>query len=235
MSGSSEPTGSEEDELSDGSGVAPLLGSSCNGRGNGELLPTGEKKEGPLARAFHSFVAWTFLLAVVSAFVLLMLMKVIAPYFLASKHDESWGSLLADNRCKCVCPHNLNVTLAYNTTVWMVEVNDPSECFCENILPVADDVLCLRCTCAYESRNSILIAVIVIIFLILSCGLFLYTLFICLQPLIFFRNTRPNRDQYALLGREHQTTTGLYNLRLRLQQMRWRQTVAEERLAESIR
>ncbi|CAI8045700.1 hypothetical protein GBAR_LOCUS25275, partial [Geodia barretti] len=31
--------------------------------------------------------------------------------------------------------------------------------FCENILPVADDVLCLRCTCAYESRNSILIAV----------------------------------------------------------------------------
>ena len=147
MSGSSEPTGSEEDELSDGSGVAPLLGSSCNGRGNGELLPTGERKEGPLARAFHSFVAWTFLLAVVSAFVLLMLMKVsffsfpprpylvtvravfqiIAPYFLASKHDESWGSLLADNRCKCVCPHNLNVTLTYNTTVWMVVVNDPSE------------------------------------------------------------------------------------------------------------
>jgi hypothetical protein len=203
MSGSSEPTGSEEDELSDGSGVAPLLGSSCNGRGNGELLPTGERKEGPLTRAFHSFVAWTFLLAVVSAFVLLMLMKIIAPYFLASKHDESWGSLLADSRCKCVCPHNLNVTLTYNTTVWMVVVNDPSECFCENILPVADDVLCLRCTCAYESRNSILIAVIVIIFLILSIGLFLYTLFICLQPLIF-RNTRPNRDQYALLGREYQ-------------------------------
>jgi hypothetical protein len=234
MSGSSEPTGSEEDELSDGSGVAPLLGSSCNGRGNGELLPTGERKEGPLTRAFHSFVAWTFLLAVVSAFVLLMLMKIIAPYFLASKHDESWGSLLADSRCKCVCPHNLNVTLTYNTTVWMVVVNDPSECFCENILPVADDVLCLRCTCAYESRNSILIAVIVIIFLILSIGLFLYTLFICLQPLIF-RNTRPNRDQYALLGREYQTSTGLYNLRLRLQQIRWRQTVAEERLAESIR
>ena len=73
---SSEPTTTEEDELSDGPGVGPLLGSSSNGRGNGELLvPSGEKKEGRLARAFHSFVAWTFLLAVVSAFVLLMLMK----------------------------------------------------------------------------------------------------------------------------------------------------------------
>ena len=150
MSTSEPSTSGGEDELSDGSGVGPLLGSSCNGRGNGELLSSGEKKEGPLARIFHSFVAWTFLLAVVSAFVLLMLMKVsflafpplriprlsrrmqiIAPYFLASKQDESWGSLLADNRCKCVCPHNLNVTLVYNTTVWMVEVDDPSQWYVE--------------------------------------------------------------------------------------------------------
>ena len=53
--------------------------------------------------------------------------QVLAPYFLASKHDHSLGDDLADNRCKCVCPHNLNVTISTNTTVWLKEVEQPSE------------------------------------------------------------------------------------------------------------
>ena len=47
------------------------------GRVNGdELFHSGEKKEGPFARIFQGFVAWTFLLAVLAAFGLLVLMKV---------------------------------------------------------------------------------------------------------------------------------------------------------------
>ena len=139
-------------------------GVSNLGSSNHDNMRVKTKKFGSFANAFQAFVAWTFLLAVVAAFVLLVMMKVsfladpcgglccvfsvpfntllhlphtehththtvhvqvIAPYFLASKHDKSWGSLLADNRCKCVCPHNLNLTV--NTTVWLASVNDPSD------------------------------------------------------------------------------------------------------------
>ena len=71
--------------------------------------------------------------------------QVLAPYFLASKHDHSLGDDLADNRCKCVCPHNLNVTINLNTTVWLKEVQDPSE-WCVHLFVCLADCL-LTCCC----------------------------------------------------------------------------------------
>ena len=44
--------------------------------GSSGSFHTGDKRDGPLANLFQAFVAWTFLLAVVAAFVLLLLMKV---------------------------------------------------------------------------------------------------------------------------------------------------------------
>ena len=79
---------SEQDSVN---GVSNLgssnLGSSNLGSSNYDNMRVKTTKFGSFANAFQAFVAWTFLLAVVAAFVLLVMMKV---------------SFLADPECVCV-------------------------------------------------------------------------------------------------------------------------------------
>lgn len=51
--------------------------------------------------------------------------QVLAPLKFSSTHDNSLGDLIADSRCICVCPHNLNTTTKLNSTVFVMEVSDP--------------------------------------------------------------------------------------------------------------
>ena len=55
----------------------------------------------------------------------LYLFQVLAPLKFSSTHDNSLGDLIADSRCICVCPHNVNTTTKLNSTVFVMEVSDP--------------------------------------------------------------------------------------------------------------
>ncbi|XP_026762463.1 uncharacterized protein CG1161-like [Galleria mellonella] len=100
-----------------------------------------------------------------------------------------------DRRCRCVCPSPaavLNRTLNRGRKLFIANVH-PSKCNCDGvILPrVGDDVkgheqeFCPRCECKYETRNTTIIMVVVIIVVWIQVLLTVYMVFLkCLDPFI---------------------------------------------------
>lgn len=167
---------------------------------------------GKLVQIAKVVIGWSLLVVVVLAFSVLLLIKVIAPNHFASKHDQSLGDVIADSRCYCVCPHNLNVTLRHNTTVFQSQVGDASDCTCESTVPESDETLCLRCECRYESRNVALVAIIVYGSLaVIFGGVPPCVLVVCLQPALRRRTLLASNGGYSPLqdfaGVHHVTLT----------------------------
>lgn len=85
----------------------------------------------------------------------------------------------SDVRCKCICPKDTsrsnftNIVIVNNLTL-------PDQCNCEHVVK-REETFCLKCECKYETRNTLLIKVIVI-FLITSIALlYLYMVFVFIQ------------------------------------------------------
>ncbi|KAG8291854.1 tmem9 [Homalodisca vitripennis] len=92
-----------------------------------------------------------------------------------------------DARCKCVCTV-VNGTQTYKK---LYIANVPPNNDCDGVsVPVVDNdnktqELCPRCECKYESRNTTIIKVVVIIVIWIISLLVIYMLFlICLDPLL---------------------------------------------------
>ena len=83
-----------------------------------------------------------------------------------------------DMRCKCICPKDpKNKT---NNVIVVNNLTNPASCTCENVVK-REETFCLKCECKYETRNTLLIKVIVI-FVIFSIGiLIMYMLAIFVQ------------------------------------------------------
>ncbi|XP_072930846.1 uncharacterized protein CG1161-like [Epargyreus clarus] len=108
-----------------------------------------------------------------------------------------------DKRCRCLCPNPatvLNNTEISDRRVYIAYV-PPIQCNCDGVvLPrVADQikeqaqVFCPHCECKYETRNSTIIKVVVIIVLWLITLLYGYMFFlVTLGPLI----TKTRRKVY---------------------------------------
>ncbi|KAJ8668528.1 hypothetical protein QAD02_010191 [Eretmocerus hayati] len=102
-----------------------------------------------------------------------------------------------DKRCKCICPSLASVLNISSTDSKKVDnyiTNVPaSKCTCEGVvLPKLGDkiankeqLLCPRCDCKYENRNTTIIKIVVIIVIWVISLLVIYMLFlICLEPLL---------------------------------------------------
>lgn len=89
-----------------------------------------------------------------------------------------------DVRCKCICPKEPGV----NTTNIFVNNNLTSsdECQCSLIVG-REETFCLKCECKYETRNTLLIKVIVIFVLAGISALYIYMAFVVVQT----RRTKP--------------------------------------------
>ncbi|KAJ2953994.1 hypothetical protein O0L34_g2207 [Tuta absoluta] len=100
-----------------------------------------------------------------------------------------------DKRCRCVCPSPatvLNNSMHNDRRLFIANV-PPSKCNCDGvILPrVGDDIrgheqeFCPRCECKYETRNTTVIMVVVVMVVWVTALLFVYMGFLrCLNPLI---------------------------------------------------
>ena len=98
----------------------------------------------------------------------LSLLFVILPILVSCEYD--------DVRCKCVCPRapgqkQKNITIVTTT---------PELCTCSHVLK-REETYCLRCECKYETRNTLMIKVIVCAVLISFLVLFLYMAIIMIQ------------------------------------------------------
>ena len=129
-----------------------------------------------------------------------------------------------------MCPHEEDATS--NQTVFISQIDDPSECVCEEVViprihPIVDEDICLKCDCQYEIRNSWLIKCLVITALII---IGLMTVYLCmLHPILqcYFRYRRTSQSQgYTPLMNEHRTS---FRDRLESSQIRWRTTVEQQR------
>uniref|UniRef100_T2M5H8 Transmembrane protein 9B n=1 Tax=Hydra vulgaris TaxID=6087 RepID=T2M5H8_HYDVU len=82
-----------------------------------------------------------------------------------------------DTRCKCVCPKESR----NQTNVFIMnDMINPYECVCENVVK-REQLYCLKCECKFESRNSVLIKVIIIFVLSTIFVLYLYMFFVFIQ------------------------------------------------------
>lgn len=121
-----------------------------------------------------------------------------------------------DKRCRCICPSPaelLNSTMT-NRKVFTSNV-PPSKCNCEGVvLPIVGIELrghiqefCPRCECKYETRNTTVIMVVVIMTLWVITMLSSYMAFLmCLDPLMnsrkrgkFHRETKIGSEEARTL------------------------------------
>ncbi len=107
-----------------------------------------------IRNALKDVLGWTLLVLVVLSFVALGVMNVsvliiphqnkklhvlfkahhpvlssqtITPVMFASIPDNASSGWIAESKCVCVCPHNLNYTSYYNTTLFTRKVYEPAE------------------------------------------------------------------------------------------------------------
>ncbi|UYV70631.1 TMEM9 [Cordylochernes scorpioides] len=151
-----------------------------------------------------------------------------------------------DLRCKCVCPSPKVVNGTHSGRKLYIGNVPPNDCKCEGvILPqVSADIrakakeFCPHCTCRYESRNTTVIKVVVILIIGVISILVLYMLFLmCLEPLIskgrssvtYEEHTdEVNLDEQEVFPPAERTASSVFN-RVGLQTTRWKQTVQEQR------
>uniref|UniRef100_A0A8D8QG66 Uncharacterized protein CG1161 n=1 Tax=Cacopsylla melanoneura TaxID=428564 RepID=A0A8D8QG66_9HEMI len=99
-------------------------------------------------------------------------------------------STYEDARCKCVCTVNNGTQVFKKLYIATVPPNND----CDGVMPlggIIDNVdnkteeLCPRCICTYESRNTTVIKVVVIIVIWIISLLVIYMVFLmCLDPLL---------------------------------------------------
>lgn len=150
-----------------------------------------------------------------------------------------------DFRCKCVCPDLHVVNGTQSSRKLYVGNVPPSKCDCDNvILPqVSDDYkgkeleFCPRCKCKYESRNTTIIKVVVIVVIWIISLLVIYMVFLmCLDPLLNKRATgsyQEHTDEEEDVGGGPSShpmiaSTGVLN-RVGHQQDKWKRQVQEQR------
>ncbi|XP_064397499.1 uncharacterized protein LOC135344228 [Halichondria panicea] len=129
-------------------------------------------------------LGWTLLVQVVLGFLALGILNTITPVLFASIPENATSGWIAESRCICICPHNLNYTDYYNTTLFTRKVYEPAECSCELTLPGdKEEEICLRCSCSYESRNAALIGAIVygMLVMVFVC-MPVFTGYVCVVP-----------------------------------------------------
>ncbi|CAB3226449.1 unnamed protein product [Arctia plantaginis] len=114
------------------------------------------------------------------------------------------GQFYEDKRCRCICPSPaalLNSSLS-DRKVYTSNV-PPNKCNCEGvILQIVGDELkgheqefCPRCECKYETRNTTIIMVVVIMMLWVLTMLSGYMGFLmCLDPLINKRKVKFHQE-----------------------------------------
>ena len=91
-----------------------------------------------------------------------------------------WLSQLVDSsdvRCKCICPKEAH---ANKTNVIIVNSTSPETCTCAHVVK-REETFCLKCECKYETRNTLLIKVIVIFVIISITSLYVYMLFLFIR------------------------------------------------------
>lgn len=158
------------------------------------------------------------------------------------------GQSYEDVRCKCVCPNPSVVNGTQSNRKLYIGNVPPNKCDCDTvILPrVGDDIkgkeqeFCPRCECRYESRNTTIIKVVVIIVIWIISLLVIYMLFlICLDPLLNKR-AKGNYQEHTNEEDETNTSTGggsshamgvrgnVLN-RVGHQQDKWKRQVREQR------
>ncbi|XP_075229431.1 uncharacterized protein CG1161 [Lycorma delicatula] len=114
-----------------------------------------------------------------------MLFKIVAVVFFQVLVTEAQS--YEDARCKCVCTIENGTKIRKDLYVANVPPNND----CSGVtVPAIEDAtdkkeLCPRCTCTYESRNTTVIKIVVIIVIWIISLLVIYMLFlICLDPLL---------------------------------------------------
>uniref|UniRef100_A0A1B6ERE5 TMEM9 family protein n=1 Tax=Cuerna arida TaxID=1464854 RepID=A0A1B6ERE5_9HEMI len=147
-----------------------------------------------------------------------------------------------DARCKCVCTV-VNGTQTYKK---LYIANVPPNNDCDGVsVPVVDNdnktqELCPRCECKYESRNTTIIKVVVIIVIWIISLLVIYMLFlICLDPLLnkrakssYVEHTNEDDESGGVpAGSSHQMGVRGGNVLNRVghQQDKWKKQVREQR------
>uniref|UniRef100_A0A1B6BY24 Uncharacterized protein n=1 Tax=Clastoptera arizonana TaxID=38151 RepID=A0A1B6BY24_9HEMI len=143
-----------------------------------------------------------------------------------------------NSRCKCVCTI-LNGTQSYNR---LIIAPVPPNNNCDGVIPVINNdnktqELCPRCECSYESRNTTIIKVVVIIVIwIISC-LVIYMLFlICLDPLLnkrakssYVEHTNEDDESAGPSSHAMGVRSGNVLNRVGHQQDKWKKQVKEQR------
>lgn len=83
-----------------------------------------------------------------------------------------------DVRCKCICPLEAN---SNRSNIFVVNnLTSPDLCKCVDIVQ-REENFCLKCECKYETRNTVLIKVIVILVLVAIGSLYVYMLVCIVQ------------------------------------------------------
>lgn len=120
---------------------------------------------------------------------MLLKIAVISIFVLAFQVNDSSAQLYEDARCKCVCTI-INGTQNYKK-LYVANVPSNNDCLGIEVPPIAplDNSTkvppCPQCQCRYESRNTTVIKVVVIIVIWIISLLVIYMLFlICLDPLL---------------------------------------------------
>ncbi|XP_059178526.1 putative protein 2 isoform X2 [Physella acuta] len=99
-----------------------------------------------------------------------------------------------DTRCKCVCDKTYDA--GQKKRAVFTNTTRSELCDCEHVVrPISPGMLCSRCLCRTETRNTTTIKVVVIFIICVISLLFVYMLFLmCLDPII---QRRPNYQQHT--------------------------------------
>ncbi|KAL0902134.1 hypothetical protein ABMA27_000078 [Loxostege sticticalis] len=115
------------------------------------------------------------------------------------------GQFYEDKRCRCICPSPsvvLNNTLSNSRKLFIANV-PPNKCNCDEVIVmrVSEEVrarlqeYCPRCECKYETRNTTVILVVVVMVLWVLMLLSVYMGFLlCLDPLIKRKRAKTYRE-----------------------------------------
>ncbi|RZF48048.1 hypothetical protein LSTR_LSTR002114 [Laodelphax striatellus] len=142
---------------------------------------------------------------------MLLKIAVISIFVLAFQVNDSSAQLYEDARCKCVCTI-INGTQNYKK-LYVANVPSNNDCLGIEVPPIAplDNSTkvppCPQCQCRYESRNTTVIKVVVIIVIWIISLLVIYMLFlICLDPLLnkrvkssYIEHTNEERPEIIML------------------------------------
>lgn len=115
---------------------------------------------------------------------------ILSVFYLCDLSPGVEAASFEDTRCKCVCVKTWDAQ-GKKTRAVFTNTTRSELCDCEHVVsPVAPKILCSRCLCRTETRNTTTIKVVVIFIICVISLLFVYMLFLmCLDPIIQRRPT----------------------------------------------